>query len=154
MTFWADVFKRLGHSSNISFVSTGDAFLYCGINQAADTWRVINLFTAAYVILTHKHLLNESHPELEIDAHGEQMRGHTSHQSLLLPLDLPVIVCGCFWIDWLTTHPVVRWQFALVTKPLPLQRLSLFFSDSLTKITACSPGFGTRFLAWLHGTRL
>lgn len=53
----------------MSFLSTGDAFLYCGINQPADTRRVINLFAAAYGMLTHKHRLNESHSE--IDRHGK-----------------------------------------------------------------------------------
>lgn len=66
LTFPAGVFKHISHSSNISFLSTGRAFLYCGIKQPGDTCRVIKLFAAAYVILTHKHLLNESCSKIDM----------------------------------------------------------------------------------------
>lgn len=119
MTFWADVSKHIARSSNISFLSAGDAFLHCGINQPADTWRVINVFAAAYVILTHKHLLNESYAEIDManwHADGEQVRGHGGHQRLLLPLHLSLL-CLCMMLKS-TGNCLSNCQFWLVTKPL------------------------------------
>lgn len=66
-TFGPGAFEHITHLSDISFPFIEDAFLYSDMNPPPDT-RAINLFAISYVVLTHSHLLCESHLT---DRHGK-----------------------------------------------------------------------------------